>query len=59
MARVGFPSRELNPSLLSNEYLWLFPLGIKRLECEADHSHPFSAEIKNGGAVPPLSQKSP
>jgi hypothetical protein len=28
--------------------------GVKRLECEANHSHPSSAEVKNGGAIPPL-----
>jgi hypothetical protein len=29
-------------------------LGVKQLGCEADHSPPSSAEIKNGGAIPPL-----
>jgi hypothetical protein len=28
--------------------------GIKRQEREADHSPPSSAEVKNGGAIPPL-----
>jgi hypothetical protein len=27
---------------------------IKRQELEADHSPPFSAEVKNGGAIPSL-----
>jgi hypothetical protein len=27
---------------------------VKRPECESDHSQPFSAEIKNGGTIPPL-----
>jgi hypothetical protein len=27
---------------------------IKRQGCEADHSPPSSAEVKNGGAIPPL-----
>jgi hypothetical protein len=31
----------------------LFP-GVKRPGREADHSPPSSAEVKNGGAVPPL-----
>jgi hypothetical protein len=30
------------------------PSGVKRQGREADYSHPFNAEIKNGGAVPPL-----
>jgi hypothetical protein len=29
-------------------------LGIKRPEREGDHSPPSSAEVKNGGAKPPL-----
>jgi hypothetical protein len=29
-------------------------VGVKRLGREADHSHPSSAEVKNGGAIPPL-----
>jgi hypothetical protein len=31
-------------------------LGVKLPGHKADHLHPFSAEVKNGGAVPPLSQ---
>jgi hypothetical protein len=27
---------------------------VKRLGREADHSHPSSAEVKNGGTIPPL-----
>jgi hypothetical protein len=27
---------------------------VKRPEREADHSPPSSAEVKNGGAIPPL-----
>jgi hypothetical protein len=34
------------PSLLSNGYQGLFPLGIKQPRCEADHSPPTSAEVK-------------
>jgi hypothetical protein len=30
------------------------PPGIKRQGHEADHSPPSSAEVKNGGALPPL-----
>jgi hypothetical protein len=28
--------------------------GVKQPGHEADHSPPFSAEVKNGGAIPPL-----
>jgi hypothetical protein len=28
--------------------------GVKRQGCEADHSSPSSAEVKNGRAIPPL-----
>jgi hypothetical protein len=28
--------------------------GVKRHECEADHSPPSGAEVKNDGAIPPL-----
>jgi hypothetical protein len=42
------------PSLQHNRYKGLFPCGVKWPECEADHSHPSSAKVKNGGAIPPL-----
>jgi hypothetical protein len=29
-------------------------LGVKRPDREADHSPPSSAEVKNGGAIPPF-----
>jgi hypothetical protein len=29
-------------------------LGVEQLECEAGHSPPSTAEVKNGGAIPPL-----
>jgi hypothetical protein len=29
-------------------------LRAKQQECEADHSPPSSAKVKNGGAMPPL-----
>jgi hypothetical protein len=32
--------------------------GVKRLGSEADHSLPISAEIKNAGAISPLSHTS-
>jgi hypothetical protein len=35
-----------------------FSLGVKRPGHEADHSPPSSAEVKNGGAIPPLPQTS-
>jgi hypothetical protein len=41
------------PSFLSNGYRGLFPRG-KRQGREADHSPPSSADVKNGGAIPPL-----
>jgi hypothetical protein len=28
--------------------------GVKRQGREGDHSFPYTAEIKNGGAIPPL-----
>jgi hypothetical protein len=45
------------PSLLSNGYRWRFPPGVKRPGREADHLPPSSAEVKNGGAIPPLPNK--
>jgi hypothetical protein len=33
-------------------------LGVKRQGCESDHSPPYSAKVKNGGAIPPLSHTS-
>jgi hypothetical protein len=42
------------PSLLSNGYQGLLLRGAKRQGREADHSPPSSAEVKNGGAMPPL-----
>jgi hypothetical protein len=41
------------PSLLANGHRGEFTEG-KRLRSEADDSSPPSAEIKNGGAIPPL-----
>jgi hypothetical protein len=43
----------------SSDRLWdppgaLFPKQ-KRSVCEADNSHPSSAEVKNDGVIPPLS----
>jgi hypothetical protein len=35
-------------------YRGLFPRGLKRQGLEADHSPPSSAEVKKGGAIPPL-----
>jgi hypothetical protein len=40
-------------SFLRNGCWWRFPPGVKQLGCEADHSPPSSAEVKNGGAIPP------
>jgi hypothetical protein len=41
------------PSLLSSGYRGLFP-GAKRPGSETHYSPPSSAEVKNGGAIPPL-----
>jgi hypothetical protein len=41
------------PSLLFHGYV-IIPPRIKREECEADYSPPSSAEVKNGGAIPPF-----
>jgi hypothetical protein len=41
--------------------LWVLgalSLGVKWPRREADHSSPSSAEVKNGGAIPPLSHTS-
>jgi hypothetical protein len=35
-------------------YRVIFDQGVKRQEHEAGHSDPSSAEVKNGGAIPPL-----
>jgi hypothetical protein len=42
----------------SSLYSCLFP-GSKVAGCQADHSPPSSAEVKNGGAIPPLPYLSP
>jgi hypothetical protein len=68
VGRPGFDSRQYKiflfstasrptlgpPSLLSNGYLGAFSPGVKRQGDEADHSPPSSAEVKEGGAIPPL-----
>jgi hypothetical protein len=49
--RAGFFSSPQSPNRL-----WSSPShpGVKWPGHEADHSSPSSAEVKNGGAVPPL-----
>jgi hypothetical protein len=47
------------PALESTQptILWLLAavsLGLKRQGREADHTLPYSAEVKNGGAIPTL-----
>jgi hypothetical protein len=42
------------PNLLTNGYRRFFPPGVRRLEREFHHSSPTNAEVKNGGAIPPL-----
>jgi hypothetical protein len=46
------------PSLVYNEDWKFFSLSVERLGCEANHSPQSSAELKNGGATPPLSHMS-
>jgi hypothetical protein len=41
-------------SLISNGFRGPFRGGVKRLGRKADHAPPTSAEVKNGGAVPPV-----
>jgi hypothetical protein len=66
-ARVGFPAEEREFSLLHRVQtgFWAHPAsyskipgaistGVKQPGLEADHSPPSSAEVKNGGAIPPL-----
>jgi len=38
---------DLGPTNLSKGYWWLLSLGINWPGCEADHSPPSSAEVKN------------
>jgi hypothetical protein len=42
------------PSLLYNGCRGPFPPGVKRPGCGADSSPQSCAEVKNGGAIPPL-----
>jgi hypothetical protein len=42
------------PSLPCNGCWGQFPLRVKQLGCEADHSTPSSYKVKNGGAISPL-----
>jgi hypothetical protein len=44
----------LTDELLTNRYRGLFPRGTKLPGREADYSPPRSAELENGGAIPPL-----
>jgi hypothetical protein len=49
------PDRLWGPlNLLSNGYRGALSPRLKRPGREADHSPPSSAEVKNGGAIPPL-----
>jgi hypothetical protein len=65
--RGSFPSRAKRVSLLHNAQAsfeahpssypmvaWDSFQGVKRQVSETDHSPPSSAEVKNGGAMPPL-----
>jgi hypothetical protein len=60
---LGFESglgQEIFPySTASTQWVLQAPFpGVKRLGREADHSPPSNAEVKNGGAIPPLSHTS-
>jgi hypothetical protein len=45
-----------SPNFLSNGWVPRFlPLGVKQPGLEADHTPPSSAEVSNGGAIPPFS----
>jgi hypothetical protein len=61
----GFGSRQGQESFLSRPALWLtqpliqwvpedLPSGVTRPTREADYLPPSGAEVKNGGATPPL-----
>jgi hypothetical protein len=61
--RGSIPSRTTKCSLLHSvqtdfraqpAYLMAVSPGVKQQEREADHSTQSSAEVKNGGAIPPL-----
>jgi hypothetical protein len=41
-------------SFLSNGYRGFFPREVKRQGREANHSPPFSVDVKKSGAIPPL-----
>jgi hypothetical protein len=57
---LGFNSTlALGPTQpLSQWVLGSLSQGVELPGCEADHSPPSSAEVKNGGAIPPLSDTS-
>jgi hypothetical protein len=67
MARLRFPagqefflvSTASRPALGLTQFpvQWMsgaLSVGAKQPGCEADHSPPSSAEVKNGGAIPPF-----
>jgi hypothetical protein len=43
-----------NRALEPTQYHGLFPWGVKQPGHEADYSSPSSAEVKNGGPIPPV-----
>jgi hypothetical protein len=45
-------------SLLSDGYGGIFSQGLSGRDGEADHSPTYTAEVKKGGAIPPLSHMS-
>jgi hypothetical protein len=45
----------LGPTQLPTQWMpGTLSLGVKRQGCEPDHPPPPSADVKNGGAIPPL-----
>jgi hypothetical protein len=53
--KVFLSFRARKPALGPRQLPLQLVLGMKSPGCEADHSPPSSVEVKNGGAIPPLS----
>jgi hypothetical protein len=52
------PDRLWSPRSLLSNGMGALSQGIKQPKREADHSAPSSADVKNGGAIPPLTHMS-
>jgi hypothetical protein len=59
-ARVRFPTGlpSVHTGCGAHPVSYTMVAGVKRLGREADHSLPSRAEVKNGGAIPPLHRMS-